>query len=152
VGRPNARAGGNRNPRNFGLGSGLTQGYGHSTGPRVLRPGPRGQFEFSGLFLRTECSTIKRPFIVRFGRMSKSKPSIAGREIPRFRIGDRVRLSALGEMRNPRKSAKVGTVISLNFHKSLPSSVRILFDGQKEPSRLHWTYVERIDYSARGHG
>jgi hypothetical protein len=47
--------------------------------------------------------------------------------------------------------AKVGTVISLKLHKSGPGSVLILFDGRKEPSRLHWTYVERIDYSARDH-
>ena len=68
-----------------------------------------------------------------------------------FQIGDRVRLSALGEMRNPRKSTKVGTVVSLKLHKSGPGSVLILFDGRKEPSRLHWTYVERIDHLARGH-
>jgi hypothetical protein len=69
-----------------------------------------------------------------------------------FRIGDRIRLSRLGEMRNPRKSPKVGTLVSVKLHKSGPSSVLVLFDGRKEPSRLHWTYVEQIDHSARGHG
>ena len=68
-----------------------------------------------------------------------------------FQIGDRVQLSRLGELRNPRKVAKVGTVISLKLHKSGPGSVLILFDGRKEPSRFHWTYVERIDCSARDH-
>jgi hypothetical protein len=68
-----------------------------------------------------------------------------------FRIGDRVRLSTLGEMRNPRKWTKVGTVVSVKLHKSGPGSVLVLFDGRKEPSRLHRTYVERIDHSATGH-
>jgi hypothetical protein len=48
-------------------------------------------------------------------------------------------------MRNPCRSAKVGTIVSLKRHKSGPASVLILFDGRKEPSRLHWTYVERIE-------
>jgi hypothetical protein len=69
-----------------------------------------------------------------------------------FGIGDRIRLSRIGEIRNPRKSAKVGTVLSVKLHKSGPSSVLVLFDGRKEPNRLHWTYVERIDHSAGGHG
>jgi hypothetical protein len=69
-----------------------------------------------------------------------------------FGIGDRVRLSILGEIRNPRKSTKVGTVVSVKLHKSGPNSVLVLFDGRKEPSRLHWTYVERINRPARGHG
>jgi hypothetical protein len=68
-----------------------------------------------------------------------------------FGIGDRIRLSRIGEIRNPRKSAKVGTVVSVKLHKSGPNSVLVLFDGMKEPSRLHWTYVERIDHSATGH-
>jgi hypothetical protein len=67
-----------------------------------------------------------------------------------LRIGDRIRLSRLGEIRNPRKSAKLGTVVSVKLHKSGPNSVLVLFDGRKEPSRLHWTYVERIDHSAIG--
>jgi hypothetical protein len=80
--------------------------------------------------------------------MSKGIILIAGSDMHPFRIGDRVRLSALGELRNPRKLTKVGTVVSLKFHKSGPSSVVILFDGRKEPDRLHWTYVERIDQLA----
>jgi hypothetical protein len=68
-----------------------------------------------------------------------------------LRIGDRIRLSRLGEIRNPRKSAKLGTVVSVKLHKSGPNSVLVLFDDRKEPSRLHWTYVERIDHSAIGH-
>jgi hypothetical protein len=66
-------------------------------------------------------------------------------------IGDRIRLSQIGEIPNPRKSSKVGTVVSVKLHKSGPNSVLVLFDGMKEPSRLHWTYVERIDHAATGH-
>jgi len=68
-----------------------------------------------------------------------------------LRIGERIRLSPLGETRNPRKSAKLGTVVSVKLHKSGPNSVLVLFDGRKEPCRLHLTYVERIDLSAMGH-
>jgi hypothetical protein len=49
-----------------------------------------------------------------------------------------------------RESAKQVTVVSVKLHKSGPSSFLVLFDGRKEPSRLHWTYVERIDHSAIG--
>lgn len=58
--------------------------------------------------------------------------------------GDRVQLTQLGELRNPRKSSRVGTVLPRTEHKSGPASVVILFDGMKEPCRLHKTYVERI--------
>ena len=61
-----------------------------------------------------------------------------------FRPGARVRLSKLGEMRNPRKSVKVGRVVSVSGHKSGSASVLVQFDGLKEPTRLHWTYVEHI--------
>ena len=77
---------------------------------------------------------------------------LSSSDMRQFRVGDRVRLSKLGELRNPRKVVKVGIVVSVKLHKSGTGSVLILFDGRKEPSRLHWTYVERIDYSARGRG
>ena len=54
-------------------------------------------------------------------------------------------MSKLGEIRNPRKSVKVGRVVSSSGHKSGSASVLVLFDGLKEPTRLHWTYVEPID-------
>jgi hypothetical protein len=68
-----------------------------------------------------------------------------------FQVGDRVKFSKLGEQRSPRKSAKVGTVVSRKRHKSGPASVLILFDDRKEPSRLHWTYIEPVDCSPEGH-
>jgi len=67
-----------------------------------------------------------------------------------FRVGDRVKLSKLGEQRSPRKSSKLGTVVSLKLHKSGPASVLVLFNGRKEPSRLHWTYIEAIDSPTEG--
>ena len=64
--------------------------------------------------------------------------------------GDRVQLTQLGELRNPRKSSKVGTLLEHKPHKSGTASVVILFDGLKEPCRLHKTYVERIERQAQG--
>ncbi len=67
-----------------------------------------------------------------------------------LRPGDRVQLSSLGEQRNPRKSSRVGTVLAHKPHKSGTASVAILFDGTKEPSRMHRTYLERIERSDKG--
>lgn len=67
-----------------------------------------------------------------------------------LRPGDRVQLTRLGELRNPRKSSGVGTVLAHKLHKSGAASVAILFDGTKKPSRMHRTYVERIEQSAKG--
>jgi hypothetical protein len=64
--------------------------------------------------------------------------------------GDRVQLTQLGELRNPRKSSKVGTLLAHRPHKSGAASVVILFDGLKEPCRLHKTYIERIEHQAKG--
>jgi hypothetical protein len=44
----------------------------------------------------------------------------------------------------------VGTVLAHKLHKSGAASVAILFDGTKKPSRMHRTYVERIEQSAKG--
>jgi len=67
-----------------------------------------------------------------------------------FRLGERVRLSKLGDLRNPRKASKTGIVIRQTAHKSGPASILILFDGCKEPTRLHCSYLERIDDLAGG--
>jgi hypothetical protein len=68
----------------------------------------------------------------------------------RFQVGDRVRLSKLGEQRSPRMSMKVGTIVSQTSHKSGSASVLIQFDDRKEPCRLHWSHVELIGGSAKG--
>ena len=67
-----------------------------------------------------------------------------------LRPGDRVQLTELGELRNPRKSFKVGTILAHKLHKSGTASVAILFDGMKVPCRLHRTYIECIVQSAKG--
>ena len=70
-----------------------------------------------------------------------------------LRPGDRIQLSRLGELRNRRKKVKVGTVLAQKYHKSGSGSVLILFDGMKEPCRLHRSYVERLKNppAERGH-
>jgi hypothetical protein len=50
-----------------------------------------------------------------------------------------------------RKVTKAGRVLSVADDKSGSASVLIIFDGLKEPTRLHWTYIERIDHSAKDH-
>jgi hypothetical protein len=69
-----------------------------------------------------------------------------------FSIGDRIRLSKLGESRNPRKRMKVGTVVGHKPYKPGPASVLVLFDGQTVPLRLHYSYIERIVDSAERRG
>ena len=69
-----------------------------------------------------------------------------------FSIGDRIRLSKLGESRNPRKRMKVGTVVGHKHYKPGPASVLVLFDGQTVPLRLHYSYIERIVDSAERRG
>ena len=66
-----------------------------------------------------------------------------------FRPGDRVQLTKLGELRHPRKSSKVGTVLA-SKSKSGPASALILFDGTKVPRRLHRSYIEPIDELSKG--
>lgn len=55
-----------------------------------------------------------------------------------FRVGDRVRLSELGESRMMRVRAKAGRVVGFGH---VESSVRVLLDGQAGPVTLHKTYL-----------
>jgi hypothetical protein len=66
-----------------------------------------------------------------------------------FRPGDRVKLSELGEARSPRMLSKTGTIQRVTHHKSGSGGVAVLFDGMKEPCKLHWSYIEPIDHSAK---
>ncbi len=68
----------------------------------------------------------------------------------KLRPGDRVQLAQLGELRNPRKSARAGTILAPKSCKSGAASVVILFDGTTKPSRMHRTYVQRIERPAKG--
>ena len=53
--------------------------------------------------------------------------------------GTRVRLSALGKMRCPKMTRQAGVVVAVVSHSD---AVRVLMDGNKDPSTLHRSYVE----------
>jgi hypothetical protein len=61
-----------------------------------------------------------------------------GANAQEFRVGQRVRLSDLGIARSLKSTARIGTVVGL----PAASSVDILFDGNKRPTKLHRSYVE----------
>jgi hypothetical protein len=56
-------------------------------------------------------------------------------------IGARCRLSPLGFARNPRTTARAGTIVGRGRSTS---SVRVLFDGYSRPVSLHKKYLELI--------
>jgi hypothetical protein len=56
--------------------------------------------------------------------------------------GDRVHLNELGTSRSPKIRVRTGTVVALS---SRSSSVGVLFDGNKRPTTIHRSYVERDD-------
>jgi hypothetical protein len=56
--------------------------------------------------------------------------------------GDRVHLNELGASRSPKIRVRTGTVVAL---ASRSSSVGVLFDGNKRPTTIHRSYVERDD-------
>jgi hypothetical protein len=62
-------------------------------------------------------------------------------EIQEFRVGQRVRFSEVGMARSPRSTARTGTVVGL----PAASTVDVLFDGNKRPTKLHRSYVELED-------
>jgi hypothetical protein len=55
-----------------------------------------------------------------------------------FRVGQRVRLSELGITRTPKATVRIGTVVGL----PAASTIDVLFDGNKRPTKLHRSYVE----------
>jgi hypothetical protein len=57
--------------------------------------------------------------------------------------GDRVRLNELGASRSPKIKVQAGTVVALSSHKSRSASLSILFDGNKRPTKVHRSYLER---------
>lgn len=62
------------------------------------------------------------------------------RRNPAFRLGDRVRLSALGRNKSPRLMSESGTVIA-----EIPGNVvRLMIDGRVDPITLHVSYVEKL--------
>ena len=68
-----------------------------------------------------------------------------------FRVGDRVRLSELGKSRAPRTRIQTGRVVKLPKSKSGGTAIGVLFDGNKLPTRLHRTYIERVVAEPRCH-
>ena len=63
-----------------------------------------------------------------------------GAKIPRWELGDRVRLNELGQARSPKMRGKVGWVVKLP--KSITGAIKIAFDGNKVPSSIHHSYLE----------
>lgn len=61
---------------------------------------------------------------------------------PELSIGDRVRLSALGQERSSRMRARGGTVVGLPAFEFGGRTVVVLLDGNKRPTRLHRSYIE----------
>jgi hypothetical protein len=59
-------------------------------------------------------------------------------EEPEFKVGDRVRLSAIGLERSPRMSRNGGVVVGV---ASSGNAYRILFDNKKLAILLHKSYV-----------
>src|SRR5262245_16612164 len=64
-----------------------------------------------------------------------------------FEIGDRVRLSKLGEVRVGRTRSKVGTVVGFGYSEA---RVRVLFDRLSQPVTLHRTYLIKEQKSMGG--
>lgn len=62
--------------------------------------------------------------------------------VTKFRVADRVRLSALGQKRAPRARASTGEVVHIPRHKSSGQTLEVLFDGNTRPTRIHWSYIE----------
>ena len=58
-----------------------------------------------------------------------------------FKVGDRVQLSELGRSRY-RETSRIGTVIKIPKPGSGGGSVEVLFDGNKQPTRIHHSYIE----------
>ena len=63
-------------------------------------------------------------------------------ESAQFKIGERVKLSALGRVRSPRlKPPHNGRIIS----RSGPTTYRVLFDGRKNPLTVNGDYLESAE-------
>lgn len=58
-----------------------------------------------------------------------------------LQVGDRIRLSELGESRFPRAKKKSGTVIGFGYSEN---GVRVRIDGRSQPMTLHRTYLVKV--------
>ena len=59
-------------------------------------------------------------------------------EEPEFKVGDRVRLSAIGLERSPRMSRNCGVIVGVTISGS---AYRVLFDDKKLAILLHKSYL-----------
>ncbi len=64
-----------------------------------------------------------------------------------FKVGDRVQLSASGRSLRPRKTRSSGVVAGYSENAVV---VRVVFDGQKTPSRLHASLLELVSLPGGG--
>ena len=63
--------------------------------------------------------------------------------------GDRVRLNELGASRSPKIRVHTGVVVALSSRRSGGASIGVLFDGNKRPTTIHRSYMERDDDKAK---
>jgi hypothetical protein len=66
----------------------------------------------------------------------------ARRAAAQFRVGDRVRLSELGKSGAPRTKVQTGVVFSVPEPSVGGMSVQVIFDGNRQPTRIHRSYIE----------
>jgi hypothetical protein len=59
-----------------------------------------------------------------------------------LKVGDRVQLSELGRSRY-REPNRIGTVIKIAKPASGGGSIEVRFDGNKQTSRIHHSYIEK---------
>ena len=69
----------------------------------------------------------------------------ASKAIRPFNVGDRVQLSASGRSLRPRKTRSSGVVAGYSENGVV---VRVVFDGQKTPSRLHASLLELVSVAS----
>jgi hypothetical protein len=70
-------------------------------------------------------------------RKNKGGPSSS----PKFKAGDRVRLSEMGRSRSARVRGRVGTVIVVRTRYA----VEVQFDENTWPTSIHASYIEADD-------
>ncbi|MGO4717434.1 hypothetical protein [Bradyrhizobium sp. 2TAF24] len=73
-------------------------------------------------------------------------PPRAAATLPVLAIGDRVRMSALGQDRHPR----YGDVEGVLIRKTAASAWRVKFDGRNALQTIHRDYLERVPTDERG--
>ena len=62
--------------------------------------------------------------------------------------GDRVRLNELGVSRSPRIKVRTGVLVAFSGRRNGAASIGVLFDGNKRPTTIHRSYLERDDDKA----